>query len=60
LASYLSTAQVAAALGVSRERVRALVLEAKLRRAGTIGKTWLFHPREVKRYIRRRAKQQPK
>ena len=34
LASYLSTAQVAAALGVPRERVRALVLEGKLKGVG--------------------------
>jgi excisionase family DNA binding protein len=59
LASYLSTAQVAAALGVSRERVCALVLEGKLKRAGTVGKTWLFHPKDVERYVKSRPKKQP-
>jgi len=50
LASYLTTRMVAEKLGVSRERVRALVLEGKLKTAGRAGRTWLFHPKDVEQY----------
>jgi excisionase family DNA binding protein len=60
LQDLVTIPQIAARLGVSRERVRALVLEGKFPQpVGRIGRVLVFNKRDLEKFVRQRARRKP-